>query len=140
MSFADVEDEIGSMARVYDEIENTADPELFQTFRYGRDQLEYNFPVKDGSYLLNLYFAEPWYGNAGENAAGWRQFDVAVNGKTVLPKMDIWTEAGGTRRAIRKQIPVQAENGAIRISFPYVYSNQVILNGLRISPDPNGED
>lgn len=140
MSFADVEDEIGSMARVYDEIENTADPELFQTFRYGRDQLEYNFPVKDGSYLLNLYFAEPWYGNAGENAAGWRQFDVAVNGKIVLPKMDIWTEAGGTRRAIRKQIPVQAGNGAIRISFPYVYSNQVILNGLRISPDPNGED
>ncbi|MDY3917926.1 MAG: malectin domain-containing carbohydrate-binding protein [Candidatus Limivivens sp.] len=140
MDYENVEDEIGSFARIQDEIENTEEQGLFQTFRYGRNRLEYRFPAENGEYLLELYFAEPWYGNAGENAAGWRCFDVAVNGSTVLSKLDIWKEAGGSCRALRRKLSVSAEGGMIRLTFPKLYSNQAVIQAIRITREKGGRD
>ena len=78
-----------------DPIKNTRDWALFQDFRFGRQKLDYEFPVKDGNYLVELYFVEPWLGaGGGMNCTGWRLFDVAVNNKTVIQNLDIWKEAG----------------------------------------------
>ena len=81
---------------------------------------------------MELYFSEPWYGCAGENAEGWRLFDVDVNGETVLSRMDIWSEAGGADRAVRKQLTISAVNGKIVLDFPMTYSNQAVIQAVRI--------
>lgn len=133
MDFDHVEDEIGSFAEMYDAVENTEEAELFRQFRFGRDRLTYTFPVKEGNYLVELYFLEPWYGTAGEHAEGWRLFDVSINGKTYINKLDIWKEAGGAGKALRKQIHVSAAQGTIRIAFPKVYSNQAVIQAIRIA-------
>ncbi len=135
MDFADVEDEIGSFAEIYDMPENTEEAGLFQKFRYGRDRLSYTFPVENGEYVVELYFMEPWYGTAGENAKGWRLFDVSVNGETRLEKLDIWQEAGGAGKALKKRMTVTADKGKIQIAFPEIYSNQAVIQAIRIAKE-----
>ena len=132
MAYTNVEDEIGSFGRSCDRIRNTREQGLLQTFRYGKGRLAYEFPADDGEYRMELYFSEPWYGCAGENAEGWRLFDVAVNGETVLSRMDIWSEAGGADRAVRKQLTISAVNGKIVLDFPMTYSNQAVIQAVRI--------
>lgn len=133
MDFENVGDTAGSLGRIYDRLENTEEGVLFQTFRYGREELWYQFPVEPGGYLVELCFIEPWYGMAGEDASGWRLFDVAVNGEVCIKKLDIWKEAGGAIRALRKEIKAIVENGEIRIGFPRVYSNQALICTIRIA-------
>lgn len=132
MAYTNVEDEIGSFGRSCDRIRNTREQGLLQTFRYGKGRLAYEFPADDGEYRMELYFSEPWYGCAGENAEGWRLFDVDVNGETVLSRMDIWSEAGGADRAVRKQLTISAVNGKIVLDFPMTYSNQAVIQAVRI--------
>ena len=109
---------------------------LFQSFRYGMDQLKYEFPVADGEYLIELYFTEPWYGTGGGmDCTGWRLFDVAVNGNTVLHNIDIW-KAVGHDAAFKKIVKVKISGGKIVISFPNVAAGEAIICGIAIaSPD-----
>jgi len=55
----------GSKRKVFDPVAGTRDDLLFQSFRYGRDQLSYQFKVPDGDYAIELFFIEPWYGTGG---------------------------------------------------------------------------
>lgn len=121
-----------SQQRTFDEISGTADAALFQTFRYGMDKLKYEFPVPNGLYQIELYFTEPWYGIGGGNCEGWRLFDVAVNGKTVIENLDIWKEAG-TNTAYKKTVTAQVLGGKLTISFPDVAAGQAIISAIAIS-------
>jgi len=122
----------GSQRRTNDPIKNTNDEPLFQTFRYGRDKLKYDFPVADGDYQVELYFAEPWYGLGNINATGWRLFDVAVNGKTMLKDVDLFKEAGFAS-AVKKILKVQVTNGRLTINFPRVASGQAVISAIAIA-------
>jgi len=114
-------------------IAGTADWSLFQSFRYGLDKLVYSFPVQDGRYRVELYFAEPWLGRGGGmDCRGWRQFDVAVNGRTVLKDLDIWKEAGYSG-ALKKVVDVDVRGGKLVISFPHVASGQAVLSAVAIA-------
>ncbi|GGI51620.1 hypothetical protein GCM10011425_28320 [Mucilaginibacter galii] len=121
-----------SQQRTFDEIKGTADAALFQTFRYGMDKLKYEFPVPDGQYQIELYFTEPWYGIGGGNCEGWRLFDVAVNGKTVIKNLDIWKEAG-TNTAYKRTATAQVTGGKLVISFPNVAAGEAIISAIAIS-------
>jgi hypothetical protein len=122
-----------SVRRTYDPIGGTRDDELFQTYRYGRQKLKYRFAVPAGRYAVELYFIEPWYGaGGGMDCAGWRLFDVAINGETRLHDLDLWKEAG-YNRALKKVLPVTVQNGAIEITFPQVKSYQAVLSAIAIS-------
>jgi len=122
-----------SQRRTFDPIKGTADWKLFQTFRYGRDQLTYHFPVPDGEYLVELYFVEPWLGTGGGmDATGMRLFDVAVNGQRVLKNVDIWAEAGHDA-ALKKTVKAQVKGGVLVISFPEVKSGQALISGIAIA-------
>ncbi|MDI3321167.1 malectin domain-containing carbohydrate-binding protein [Pinibacter soli] len=113
-------------------IANTSDNALFQSFRYGMDKLQYDFPVPNGDYLVELFFAEPWYGAGGSlNCKGWRMFDVAINDKTVLRDFDIFKEAGFAK-AIKKAFNVHVTNGRIKISFPDAAAGEAIINAIAI--------
>jgi hypothetical protein len=122
----------GSVRCSYDPVAGTRDDELFQTYRYGREKLRYRFPVRNGNYAVELYFMEPWYGEGGGlDCAGWRLFDLALNGKVVLHDLDIWKEAG-FERALKKVIPVKVENGEIAVSFPRVKSYQAVISAIAV--------
>jgi beta-galactosidase len=123
----------GSQRRIYDPIAGTADDALFQTFRYGRDQLWYFFTTPDGDYEVELFFIEPWYGTGGGmDCAGWRVFDVAVNGRVLLRDLDLWHEAG-RGRAMKKVLPALVRGGRLEISFPRVASGQAVISAIAVS-------
>jgi len=129
----------GSQRDFFEPVRGTRDETLFQTFRYGRDQLRYEFAVPPGDYRVELYFAEPWYGRSGGDARGWRLFDVAVNGATVLHDVDLWTEAGYAA-AVKKVVPASAPDGRLVISFPRVASYQAVIAAIAIATrDPHAQ-
>lgn len=122
----------GSKRRLFDPVRGTADDPLFQSFRYGRDDLSYVFPVPDGDYLVELFFIEPWYGTGGGmDCTGWRLFDVAVNGQTRIRDLDIWKEAGRAY-ALKKSLQASALNGRLEISFPRTRANQAVISAIAI--------
>ncbi|MFC2136956.1 malectin domain-containing carbohydrate-binding protein [Bacteroidota bacterium] len=121
-----------SQRRTFDPIKETNDWEIFQTFRYGRDKLSFEFPVEDGEYIIELYFIEPWYGTGGGlNCEGWRLFDIALNEKTIIENLDIWKEAGHDR-AFKKEFKFNVTGGEIVISFPKTVSGQAIISAIAI--------
>jgi len=131
--FPDVPQNFASQRRTFSPVKGTNDWKLFQTFRYGKEKLKYDFNVPEGEYLIELYFAEPWLGvGGGMKASGMRLFDVAINGKTVLKDLDIWTEAG-TNTALKKVVKVKAVNGEIIISFPESKAGQAIICAIAIA-------
>ena len=122
-----------SQRRTTDPIAGTDDGALFQDFRFGLDRLVYTFPVQDGDYRLELYFVEPWLGaGGGMDCSGWRLFDVAVNGATVIKDLDIWKEAGHDR-ALKKTINVQVKGGKLVLSFPHAAAGQALISALAIA-------
>jgi hypothetical protein len=122
-----------SQRKTNDPVKGVEDWKLFQDFRYGREKLRYEFPVPDGEYLIELYFMEPWLGTGGGmDCTGWRLFDVAVNGKTVLKDVDIWKEAGHDA-ALKKTVKAKVTGGLLAISFPHVASGQAVISAIAIA-------
>lgn len=122
-----------SQRRTFQPIEGTKDWKLFQTFRYGRDQLKYHFPLPDGEYLVELYFIEPWLGiGGGFDAKAMRLFDVAFNGKTVIKDLDIWKEAGNNT-LLKKTIKTTVKGGFLEINFPKVKVGQAVISAIAIA-------
>ncbi|WP_443939429.1 malectin domain-containing carbohydrate-binding protein [Pedobacter sp. MW01-1-1] len=122
-----------SQRRTFDPIKGSNDWKLFQTFRYGRNQLKYHFPLPDGEYLVDLYFIEPWLGvGGGINATGMRLFDVAFNNQVVLKNVDIWKEKG-TNSLYKKTLKVLVKGGALDVSFPAVAAGQAVISAIAIA-------
>jgi beta-galactosidase len=132
MDYPDVPPRFGSQRESSELIKGTYDQVLFQTYRYGREKLSYVFAVPDGEYRLELYFTEPWYGAGGGDCTGWRLFDVALNGDTVLRDVDLWKE-GGFAHAIKKVVTAEAKDGQLIVSFPRVASYQAVISAIAIS-------
>ena len=137
VSWADNYDDItsvfASQRRIFDPIKGTANWPLFQTFRYGLDQLAYRFDVPNGTYRVELFFSEPWVGGAGiKDAQGMRLFDVAVNGKTLEKNLDIWKEVGHDK-ALKRVYEVQVTDGLIKVHFPRVAVGQAIIQAIAIA-------
>lgn len=120
-----------SQRQTYDPITGTSDWPLLQTFRYGLQQLKYEFPVPDGDYRVELYFKEPWWGRGGLNAKGWRVFDVAINNKTVIHNLDIWSQVGN--RALKQVVEAHVTGGQLTISFPHIAAGQAVISAIAIA-------
>lgn len=132
-NFKDLPNTFASQRRIFDPIKGTVDWPLLQTFRYGREELNFNFPVPDGEYLVELYFVEPWFGTGGGmHAGGWRLFDVSINDSTVEKNIDIWKEVGHGA-VLKKTYTVQAKNGLIALDFPRVASSQAVISAIAIA-------
>lgn len=128
---------LASQRRTKDPVAGTKDWELFQTFRYGRDKLKYEFPLPDGEYLVELYFIEPWWGtDRSMDCEGYRIFDVAVSGETVLKDLDIWWEAGHDK-VLKKTVKGYAKNGMLEISFPRFLAGQAVISAIAIASKDN---
>ena len=131
--FGNLPDFLASQRRTKDPVTGTDEWELFQTFRYGRDQLRFQFPLPNGEYQVELYFIEPWYGTGGGmDCEGYRIFDVAVNNDTVLRNLDIWKEKGHDG-LLKKTVNARVQNGLLEIHFPQVTSGQALISAIAIS-------
>ncbi|MEO6230532.1 MAG: malectin domain-containing carbohydrate-binding protein [Ferruginibacter sp.] len=131
--FENLPKEFASQRRTFSPIKNTHDWKLFQSFRYGKDKLKFDFDVADGEYLVDLYFIEPWLGiGGGIDATGMRIFDVAINDETVLNDLDIWKEAG-SNTVLRKTVSAKSVNGKIVISFPETKVGQALISAITIA-------
>ncbi len=132
-AFPELPENFASQRRTFSPIKGTNDWKLFQTFRYGKNKLQYEFDAANGEYLVELYFIEPWLGTGGGmKASGMRLFDVAINGKTVLNDLDIWTEAG-TNAALKKTVKATAVNGKLVISFPESKAGEAVISAIAIA-------
>ncbi len=127
-----------SQRRTHDPIKGTSDWKLFQDFRYGLHKLNYEFPVPDGEYLVELYFNEPWLGTGGGmDCSAMRLFDVAVNNQTLIKDLDIWKEAGHDV-ALKKSVKVSVKGGKLVVSFPNIKAGQAVISAIAIaSTDKN---
>ncbi|MDN3669538.1 malectin domain-containing carbohydrate-binding protein [Echinicola jeungdonensis] len=131
--FKDLPAFYASQRRIHDPIKGTKEWELFQNFRFGKHKLKFEFPLPDGEYLVELYFNEPWYGTGGGmDAEGWRDFDVAVSGDTVLQNLDVWSEVGHDH-ALKKVVKGKSKDGLLTISFPKITSGQALISGIAIA-------
>lgn len=122
-----------SQRRRFAHVKNSKDWSLFNDFRYGKNKLGYEFPLPNGDYLVELYFIEPWLGvGSNTDCSGMRLFDVAINGKTVLPGIDIWKEAG-TSSVLKKMVRATVRGGKMIISFPKTNAGQAIISAIAIA-------
>ncbi len=71
-------------------IKNTTTPVLYQTERWNWAPLEYQFPVPNGTYTVNLKFAEIYFSGPGQ-----RVFNIVLNGQVASASFDPVAAAGG---------------------------------------------
>jgi len=80
------------------------------------------------SYTVRLHFAELYF-----SAAGDREFNVSINGTTVLTNFDIYATAGANNTAVVEQyITTANSSGDIVIAFTNGAVNQPSINGIEI--------
>ena len=118
-----------TMARPGLKIENTKNPSLYLTERFG--MTSFTYPVLNGNYLVKLYFAETYDGITGP---GQRVFSFNVQGHE-FKDMDIWAKAGGSLRPYVETVPVKVSDGNVHITFTANVENPQI-NAIEIIPQP----
>ena len=116
-------------------ISGTADPKLFQTERYinGSAPMIYSFPVANGTYHVNLLFAEMY---APLDVVGGRVFNVKIQGNLAFSNLDIFA-AAGANTALVKGADVVVQNGILTIEFDNVVQNAKV-DGIEILPATSG--
>ncbi|MGB7281879.1 MAG: malectin [Candidatus Acidiferrum sp.] len=112
-------------------IAGTSDPVLYDDFR--KNPTSYSFPVANGQYQLNLYFAET---NAKGEKTSARVFDVSVQGTVVFPDLDIFASAGADA-ALIKSANVSVTNGTLTIAFARVAGLDPEISAIEILPASN---
>jgi hypothetical protein len=112
---ADSDNNGGLVSQLTGPISGTQDPALFQSGRMAPDTgpLIYTFPVANGAYHLNLYFAEL---NPADDHAGGRMFNVKVQGSVVMPELDVFSLVGANAALIKSR-DVAVSDGSLQIEF-----------------------
>ncbi len=111
---------------------------IWDTARVGDS--EYVIPglTPGGTYEVRLYFMD-WYFTHG----GQREFDVAIDGTTVLTNFDIIDTAtasgadGQEAFGVEKDFPITTNaSGAVTIDFTRGAANQAQINAIVLAPTP----
>ena len=109
-------------------IAGTTDPTLFH---YGRwngvvaTPLVYSFAVQNGTYHVNLYFAE-----TSGMTTGVRVFNVRMQGQLIFQNLDIYATAGANT-ALVKGADIAVSNGQLQVEFDNLVQNPKI-NAIEI--------
>lgn len=115
-------------------IYRTRDPHLFRSMRSG--EFTYKIPLKPGVYELRLYFVDTSYnpGPAMEGGENVRQFNVVLNGESLLRNFDIIADAGPNTADVRVFKDVRpAADGCLHLAFSKV-TDFPLLNAIEILP------
>jgi malectin (di-glucose binding ER protein) len=115
-------------------IAGTPDPALDQAFRQNSSAspIIYSFPLTNGTYHVNLHFAETT--NRSEQV-GARVFNVKMQGTTVFSNLDIFAAVGANASLVEgADIPVS--NGSLSIEFDNVVGYAKV-DAIEILPLPS---
>jgi hypothetical protein len=115
-------------------VSGTTNPKLFQSDRWNASTstpLIYTFNVANGSYTVNLYFAET---SLAEERVGARVFNVSLQGTPFLQKFDIFSQAGGANKALMESGTATVTAGKLTIEFDNVVQNSAI-DAIEILPE-----
>ena len=83
-------------------------------------------PTPERSYTVRLYFLEPQDLKTGE-----RVFDVSLQGKPVLPELDILKAAGGANRAIVREFNGVRCSTSLQVDLTAI-KGRTLLSGVEI--------
>jgi N-acetylneuraminic acid mutarotase len=94
-------------------ITNTNNPALFKNERSGVNggSFGYQVPVTNGTYTVNLNFAELYW-----DASGKRIFNVKLEGQNAVQNLDIWAQVG-KNTALTKSVQAVVVDGILNIDF-----------------------
>lgn len=85
-------------------------------------------PVKNGTYLLRLHFAE-----LNETKSGKRRFRIHAEDHLLSDQVDIVQEAGGQGRALILSWPVTVNDGTLNLKLTGKIG-AALLNGMELTP------
>jgi Malectin domain/Immunoglobulin domain/PQQ enzyme repeat len=111
-------------------VTGTSDAFLFKSARWGgtnTPELQYTFRLPNGSYIVNLYFAE----TCGF-ATGTRVFDVHLQGVTVFSGLDI-AKLAGLNHSLIESATVSVRKRRLTIRFVH-HLNNPMINAIEIVP------
>ncbi len=116
------------------------DQTAFRTFRSGA--FSYAIPLARANYEMRLYFSEVVFGSGdnGDGAENQRVFDVVMNGKTILPFHDIYSDAGGPDLAdvhVFENV-APAADGRLHLDFRPLREG-AWLNAIELIPNAAGK-
>ena len=101
---------------------------VYQSARQGASTYTIPGLTAGTSYNVRLHFAELYF-----SAAGGREFNVAINGTTVLSNFDIYAAAGANYTAVVEQFSATANSsGNIVIAFTNGALDQPMINGIEV--------
>jgi Malectin domain/Bacterial TSP3 repeat len=106
-------------------IAGTADDRLYQSERYGN--FSYAIPVANGEYLVTLKFAEIYWSKVGQ-----RVFNVSMEGKVVLSKLDLVAKVG-PKAAYDVTLPVTVTDNVLTIGFQSIVNNATVT-AIKVEP------
>lgn len=108
-------------------VTGTTDPKLFKSARFG--DFQYQFALINGTYQVNLYFAE-----TSATASGKRVFDVQMQGVNAINSLDIYATVG-KNHALVKSSTVSVTGGKLVIRFvQHIYKDNPIVSAIEILP------
>ena len=103
--------DVGDSYTVPNTISGTDESGLYQSERWSSAGMTYTFDVPNGEYEVVLHFAEIY-----ANSAGFRNFDVAVQGEGVIDDLDIYATVGKFV-AFAENVTALVTNGELAIDF-----------------------
>ncbi|MDO6388675.1 malectin domain-containing carbohydrate-binding protein [Pontibacter sp. BT731] len=113
------------------DVAGTTDDALYLSYRYAASgaPFSYNVPVTEpGTYVVKLYFLEPYFGAPGGVAAkgGERVFHVDVEGLRVLSNYDIFLQDGAGKSVVKTYSGIEVKDGTLDIVFSSLKDNAII--------------
>jgi fibronectin type 3 domain-containing protein len=105
-------------------------------YQYGRaGAVTYTIPglTAGSTYSVLLHFAETYF-----SAAGGREFNVAINGTTVLTNLDIYATVGKNAALLETFTATANSSGQIVIAFSIGAANQPLVMGIEIRSTSGG--
>ena len=105
-------------------------------YQYGRaGAFTYTIPglTAGSQYSVLLHFAETYF-----TAAGDREFNVAINGTTVLTNLDVYATVGKDAALLETFTATANSSGQIVIAFSLGAANQPLVMGIEIRSSSSG--
>ena len=112
---------------------NAAPTAVYQHARAGISTYSIPNLTAGGSYSVLLHFAETYF-----TAAGQREFNVAINGTTVLTNLDIYGTVGENAALLKTFTATANSSGQIVIAFTLGAADQPVVSGIEIRSASGG--
>jgi len=118
----------GDTSSTTDAIAGTVDSTVFQSERFG--SYSYAVPVTNGTYSIELQFAEIYHTASGERA-----FNLQVEGQTKLSNVDLYSLVGADAAYTYRVDDVYVGDGSLNISLESLVDNGTLAGFAVYSSD-----